>query len=248
MDILSLLRTTADKLNIVDADKLSQDKLFTEIDHVFSADQFFGEITIVEPAAPSESTLIWCHGQGETGESWKRFVAEKLAPSLPSMRFVLPTAPTRRLLRDPSRETAAWWDYQTAEADSAPDWSDLLVSNMGISHLAQAEHRRLSSSGANGKLFLGGFREGATLGMYSLYTSIFPYAGILLVGEYGPEDGIQLPSTRVPCMVGALDVYDMIPLKLQNEMVRFLYDNGVPAGGTAMVHSRPRPIVCEDEK
>ncbi|KNH07365.1 carboxylesterase [Perkinsela sp. CCAP 1560/4] len=256
----SSLRTVAQKLKISQGNSLSFDALSAEIVNVFSSQRFFGEVTRVESTNRAESTLIWCHGLTGTGDRWKSFVTDKLAPSLPSMRFVLPTAPTRRLIRDPSQETTAWYDFLTTDGSRSPDLDDLLVSAAYISYLARKEHQALSSDGITGKVFFGGFSQGATLALYTLLTSAFPFAGILAVGGYSPRfekfDRNTFAATSsgsstasvVPLFIGHGDADDIIPLTLHNRTVRFLLDSGVPESAmTAKVYSGLRHSTCEAE-
>lgn len=74
---------------------------------------------IIPPSAPHTHTIIFLHGRGDDAHSfaaslssWRDSRGRNLAESFPSLRFVIPQAPVRKLAADPTGNTAwpQWFD------------------------------------------------------------------------------------------------------------------------------------------
>jgi len=70
------------------------------------------ESEMVVGSATTTSTLIWLHGLGDRGKSWRQF-AENIVQRLPHVKVILPTAPMRAITLNGGRKTRGWYDIYT---------------------------------------------------------------------------------------------------------------------------------------
>jgi predicted esterase len=74
----------------------------------------FGNFTILHPRnAEHQYTLIWLHGIGTDGQSFKNLFLDDRQMQLPyGCKVIIPTAPMRKVTSC-ERNMYAWYDYRT---------------------------------------------------------------------------------------------------------------------------------------
>ena len=234
------IRRIATRISVPNAASCSLDAATTAIQRAFQPGGFFGDVTHVDSKQTADSVLIFCHGLGGSGDRWVSFVSDKIAPHMPSTRFVLPTAPTRPLSRDPPDPMTAWYDFSVVGNERTPNVDDLLVSATYIRFLAQRESALLKQEKAKAKVFFGGFSQGATLSIYAQLTNPFDFDGIVALSGYSPqfrpfdrdvfvnEEMDKTKNHTAPIFIAHGDADDIIPLSLHSRSVEYLVSAGVP--------------------
>ncbi|GFP93095.1 acyl-protein thioesterase 2 [Phtheirospermum japonicum] len=117
----------------------------------------FGRTYVVKPKGKHQATLVWLHGLGDNGSSWSTLL-ESL--SLPNIKWICPTAPTRPVTILGGFSCAAWFDMGELSEDCPDDFEGLDASAAHIANL-------LSTEPADIKLGIGGFSMGAATALYS---------------------------------------------------------------------------------
>ena len=74
----------------------------------------FSDPVVVSGSAKTTATILWMHGLGDTGSSWRDF-AEHVTGQLPHVKVVLLTAPQRPITLNGGRETTGWYDITSLE-------------------------------------------------------------------------------------------------------------------------------------
>ena len=241
-----ILRKVAEQLKVTNAATAALETVTASIQSAFQPGKFFGEVSRVDSKTPADSVLIFCHGLGGSGDRWVSFVADKIAPHMPSTRFVLPTAPTRPLSRNPPDPMTAWYDFTIVGKDRSPKLDDLLLSATYMRYLAQTERESLLETNKTCKVFFGGFSQGATLSIYNFLTNAFPFDGIVALSGYSPRfvpfdrDVLrQISEVRaVPIFIAHGDADDIIPLWMHTRSVAYLESTGIPV---ERIHAKVYP-------
>ncbi|KAL3721070.1 hypothetical protein ACJRO7_005831 [Eucalyptus globulus] len=117
----------------------------------------FGRTHVVRPRGKHQATIVWLHGLGDNGSSLSQHL-ESL--SLPNVKWICPTAPTRPVALLGGFPCTAWFDVREISEDSPDDWEGLDASAAHIANL-------LSTEPADVKVGVGGFSMGAATAIYS---------------------------------------------------------------------------------
>lgn len=78
--------------------------------------QFGTNIHKVEPSGKVDGSIIFLHGLGDSGASWKE-IAQVFAPTFPTIRWILPDAPQRYVTIN-GCTMPAWYDIETLSSRS----------------------------------------------------------------------------------------------------------------------------------
>ncbi|XP_031399888.1 acyl-protein thioesterase 1-like isoform X1 [Punica granatum] len=117
----------------------------------------FGRTHVVRPKGKHQATIVWLHGLGDNGSSASQLL-ESL--SLPNIKWICPTAPTRPVALLGGFRCSAWFDVGEISEEGTDDWEGLDASAAHVANL-------LSTEPADVKLGIGGFSMGAATAIYS---------------------------------------------------------------------------------
>lgn len=181
-------------------------------------------------AAPLR-TLLFCHGLGDSERGWT-FLQAVLG--LEWLEVILVRAPM------PREKGFAWYglgDRETRERDLETSRVLLegLVESLGV---------------PPGRLFLGGFSQGAVLALEATLRAVDPFAGCLAVSGHAPlwraypqAFGAGLPAQRILATHGAWD--PVIPRDVARRQLGALRDLGAPV--TFEVFDKAHELEPEEE-
>ncbi|OQR82589.1 acyl-protein thioesterase 1,2 [Achlya hypogyna] len=150
---------------------------------------------ILHPQESHVATVIWLHGLGDTGNSWQRHVTE-LGP-LSGVKYIFPTAPTRRVTLNGGMLMPAWYDIFGLAPQDRED-------EEGIQHAANVLAKIIQSEIAAGipptKIAVVGFSQGAAIAMHTVYRLLtFPIAcGVFLSGYLPMASSFHARSPTTP--------------------------------------------------
>ncbi|XP_052210870.1 uncharacterized protein LOC127813770 isoform X1 [Diospyros lotus] len=97
----------------------------------------FGRTHVVRPRGTHQATIVWLHGLGDNGSSWSQLL-ETLP--LPNIKWICPTAPTRRVAMFGGRfPCTAWFDVGEISEDAPEDLEGLDASAMHVANLLSTE-------------------------------------------------------------------------------------------------------------
>lgn len=134
-------------------------------------------------------TLVWLHGLGADGHDFGDLLDWLDLPPGVGLRLVLPHAPIRSVTMSGGTPMRAWYNFIYRDSDQRENMIDVVVSQRLICELMLAEAARLP---AGGKLFLGGFSQGAVMALLTGLSMDVSLAGLVaLSGYYLPPSAIK---------------------------------------------------------
>lgn len=158
-----------------------------------------GETIILSPRNEStqSATVIICHGLGDTANGWIE-TAEHMASQLPYIKFVLPTAPSRKVTMNMGMAMPAWYDITGLDKRSNERCDGIGASRARLVKLMDDE---MAITGLpRSRIMLAGFSQGGALSLYTgmqlspppstagdSAAAAAPLAGIVLMSGYLPH-------------------------------------------------------------
>lgn len=132
------------------------------------------------------ATIILCHGLGDTSDGWVD-TAEHLASQLPYVKFILPTAPTRKVTMNMGMQMPSWYDITGLDKRSNEHCDGIDESRSRLVRLVDEE--MMTTGLPRKRIVLVGFSQGGAL---SLYTGMQlggeePLGGIVIMSGYLPH-------------------------------------------------------------
>lgn len=161
---------------------------------------------IVEALKPADACVIWLHGLG-AGRSDFEPVARMLQPQLPSVRFILPQAPTQPVTINGGMAMPSWYDILAISPGKRSINSEQLeASSQAVIRTIEAQR----DSGINPeRIFLAGFSQGGAVVLHTAFLRWQqPLGGVLALSTYAPTfEDAPAPVLRYPtlCMHGRYD-------------------------------------------
>lgn len=163
---------------------------------------------VLDPTHSVDACVIWLHGLGASRHDFEP-VARLLQQRLPSVRFVLPQAPTRAVTLNGGYEMPSWYDILALAPARAIDRPQLEAS----AHLVLALLDEQRAQGiAPERLLLAGFSQGGAVVLHCAYLEAsHTLGGVIALSTYAPTfaDSVALsdPQRGTPalCMHGSFD-------------------------------------------
>ena len=155
--------------------------------HVTTRSSDGGETIILSPRDEStqSATIIICHGLGDTADGWIE-TAEHMASTLPYVKFILPTAPPRKVTMNMGMAMPAWYDITGLDKRSNERCDGIDASRARLVKLIDDE--MLVTGLPRGRIVLAGFSQGGALSLYTgMQLSGAPLAGVVLMSGYLPH-------------------------------------------------------------
>lgn len=136
-------------------------------------------IEISQTENPSGS-VIWLHGLGADGHDFAP-VVDML--NLPTLRFILPHAPHRKVTINNGVEMRAWYDLLGLALGSPEDAEGIAATQMTLEQLIQGE---LDQGIPSNKIVIAGFSQGGAMALHTALRYNKPLAGVLALSTYLP--------------------------------------------------------------
>lgn len=139
---------------------------------------------IVEALKPADACVIWLHGLGASRTDFEP-VARMLQPQLPTVRFILPQAPTQAVTINGGMAMPSWYDILSiSPGKRAISTEQLEASSEALIRTIEAQR----DSGIDPqRIFLAGFSQG---GAVVLHTAFLRWqqqlGGVLALSTYAP--------------------------------------------------------------
>ncbi|KAI9249177.1 Phospholipase/carboxylesterase/thioesterase [Phascolomyces articulosus] len=151
---------------------------------------------VIEPKEKHTGTVIWLHGFGDTGAGWL-FLVEELGPLFPHIKWILPTAPLKKVEANAGQLTTAWFDIPGFDKSAnlkKTDSKGMVDSSKLVNDLIQTE---IDSGIPSDRIILGGFSQGCVITLLTGYSTHHKLAGIIgCSGWLGVIEGIENIGTE----------------------------------------------------
>ncbi|EQC34350.1 hypothetical protein SDRG_08122 [Saprolegnia diclina VS20] len=179
---------------------------------------------VIAPQGDHVATVIWLHGLGDTGQSWHRHVTT-LGP-LGGVKYIFPTAPTRRVTLNGGMQMPAWYDILGLRPQDREDEVGIQRAANMLAKLIQAE---IARGVPPSKIAVVGFSQGAAVAMHTCYRLLtFPLAcGVFLSGYLPMASSFHARSPNTPGLQchGAKDT--LVPLTFGKQSNELLHAHGI---------------------
>jgi len=133
------------------------------------------------------ATVFFLHGLGDSGEGWAP-ATEQMGQTLEHVKFILPNAPIRPVTVNGGFKMPAWYDiYALANTEDVLnqrlDDEGVLLSVASVNRLIRDE---IDAGIPSNRIAIGGFSQGAAMGITIGLLSEYPFAGIIGLSGYIP--------------------------------------------------------------
>lgn len=125
-------------------------------------------------------SVIWLHGLGADGHDFAP-VVDML--NLPSLRFILPHAPHRKVTINNGYEMRAWYDLLGLALGSPEDAEGIAETQATLEQLIQGE---LDKGIPSDKIVIAGFSQGGAMALHTALRYNKHLAGVLALSTYLP--------------------------------------------------------------
>eukprot|EP01084_Bolivina_argentea_P003259 6102_1 len=147
-------------------------------------------ITIEAVRDKFSAVVIWLHGLGDRGSSWKQALTP-IASSYPHIKWIFPTAATAPVTFYGGFRSTAWHDIVSLKNwEENKEFAGRDVSVDFIKQLIEKEINENENITAN-NILLGGFSQGGATALFTGLTTQYTVAGIVCLSGYCPELNIE---------------------------------------------------------
>lgn len=172
-------------------------------------------IQVVEPLKEHRSTVVFCHGLGDTSAGFaSMFASAPLSDLLPHTRFVLPNAPTRSVTVNGGALMPAWYDIKTLQRGLKHEDRDGMQASAAL--LRQVVASECDAIGSQ-NVALGGFSQGGAMAVLVGLTFDRPLRGVFAASAYVVmrdtlPGAIHAANRNTPLMAVHGEDDDVVPL------------------------------------
>ncbi|QSL64117.1 hypothetical protein MERGE_000272 [Pneumocystis wakefieldiae] len=139
---------------------------------------------IIPSRAKHTATVIFAHGLGDCGESWK-FLGEKLGSCglFSGIKWIFPNAPSRPVTLNFGMKMPSWYDVRSLDETEDDDEENMVKSAAEIQRWVQEE---MGMGICSERIVVGGFSQGCVIGLLSGLTFEKKLGGIVGFSGYLP--------------------------------------------------------------
>lgn len=118
---------------------------------------------IIPSRAKHTATVIFAHGLGDCGESWK-FLGEKLGSCglFSGIKWIFPNAPSRPVTLNFGMKMPSWYDVRSLDETEDDDEENMVKSAAEIQRWVQEE---MGMGICSERIVVGGFSQGCVIGL-----------------------------------------------------------------------------------
>ncbi|SRR5579883_1621545 len=212
---------------------------------VLSEDNILPSIEI-DPAGPTQRTIIWLHGLGADGSDFVPVASELHLPAELGVRFVFPHAPIMPVTINNGYEMRAWFDIPAMAIHENIDEKGIAKSVESLKLLIKRE----TSRGILTKhIILAGFSQGAMIALTAGLNYPDPLGGILALSGCLPLankvfEKASAAHQHIPIFIGHGTEDTIVPYALGKATYVALKQRGYPVSW----HSYPMPHSVSGEE
>jgi len=184
------------------------------------------ESIIIEPTnQTANSTLIWLHGLGSSGDDLAPIAKMLQLDESIALRYIFPHAPTRPVSLNGGMPMTAWYDLEINGVERKVITEDLTASSDQIIALIDEQ---VAQGIPSNRIILAGFSQGGAVTYETLFRCAKPLAAAFPMSTYiGNPDTIhqaKFPQTPVWVTHGTED--DVVPFELGQRALGLLEAGG----------------------
>lgn len=146
----------------------------------------------VDPTIKHGASVVLLHGLGDSAEGWID-VAEQLAPMLPHVRFVLPSASDKPVSMNGGMRMPSWYDIKGLGPRSQ-ETCDGLEGSVGV--VKDLIAREVASGIPQERIVLAGFSQGGAMSVWVGLQLEKRLAGVVCMSGYLPRPELFRPTAQ----------------------------------------------------
>ena len=152
---------------------------------------------LINATVAQTASVIFCHGIGDTGHGWSD-VLRMYSTKMPHVKFILPTAPVRKVTRFGGAPSNAWFDLLGLPDRADEPCQGIEDSQRTVADLVAAE---VAAGIPHDRIVLGGFSQGGGLAYFTGLQFPEPLAGLLVLSGYLPKPStIKVQHSATPVL------------------------------------------------
>ncbi|KAG0149586.1 hypothetical protein CROQUDRAFT_301324 [Cronartium quercuum f. sp. fusiforme G11] len=149
------------------------------------------------------AAVIFSHGLGDTSSGWS-FLIDEFGSRMPWVKWILPNAPVQPVSLNGGLQMPSWFDLVALEPEAPDDEKGLMASVELIGRYVQ---REIDNGIPPERIIVGGFSQGATIGVLTGLMSPHKLAGSVSLSGFLPltdklKDLRKPHSTQLPVFWG----------------------------------------------
>lgn len=169
------------------------------------------------------AVVIFSHGLGDTSRGWT-FLVEQFHSRMPWIKWILPDAPVQPVTLNGGLQMPSWFDIAALDPGAPEDEKGLLES---VGLINQYVQREIDNGIPAERIIVGGFSQGATIGILTGLTNPHKLAGaVSLSGFLQLTDNLKElrkpHSVSLPVFWGHGTDDDLVRYSWGQESVEFL--------------------------
>jgi lysophospholipase-2 len=137
-------------------------------------------VTLNPIGGPPQSSIVWMHGLGDSGEGW----SGAFNPAqFPTTRLIFPTAPTRPISLNGGFPMPGWFDINGLDESSPEDKAGFEEAKKRIEGIVAGE---MAAGVPAEKIILGGFSQGGAVTLHVALRSKIKVGGAVVLSGWLP--------------------------------------------------------------
>lgn len=171
---------------------------------------------LVEPSGAHTASVIFLHGLGDSGDGWASLMPEMdpLLAASPTVRYILPHAPTRPITLNGGMAMPGWFDILGLSSDASEDAAGLSAAAERVEAIMAAE---VAAGIPPERIVLAGFSQGGALALHVALRTSLSLAGCVALSSWLPlraeyPGALAASAPALKFMMGHGDADQVVPL------------------------------------
>lgn len=193
--------------------------------------QNFPDRIVLEPSTPADSSIIWLHGLGASGDDFVPVLPHLLqalnTTQPPVLRAIYPHAPAQPVTINDGMLMPSWYDLLTTSPRRQIDGQQLSDSVQRIHTLID---QQIAAGVDSRRILLAGFSQGGAVAYETAFSYPQPLAGLMALSTYIARPlQINAANQHLPVLIAHGDYDAVVSPELGAEASRWLAQSGINA-------------------
>tara|TARA_R110002110_G_scaffold65206_4_gene180021 strand:- start:105673 stop:106353 length:681 start_codon:yes stop_codon:yes gene_type:complete len=186
------------------------------------------ERIIIEPKQIADSSVIWLHGLGASGDDFSDIIPMLGLSNTHRIRFIFPHAPHQAVTINGGAHMPAWYDISHVELDKRQDAVGILQSESWLIDLIV--HEQEQGIPAN-KIIIMGFSQGGAVAGHTALRYTESLAGLGILSSYLPLPGLlkeqkHVANAAIPIFIAHGTMDPVVPISAAHQSQALLTELG----------------------
>uniref|UniRef100_A0A7S0YVD5 PDZ domain-containing protein n=1 Tax=Hemiselmis tepida TaxID=464990 RepID=A0A7S0YVD5_9CRYP len=192
-------------------------------------DAAFGKTQVAEAPEEATGTVIFLHGLGDTGSGWTKM---RDTISVPHVKFLCPTAPTREVSVCDGMSMPAWFDIDGLSPSELRSDSDGI--QRSVDHVLKIVDEEIASGTPSDRIVIAGFSQGGNIALAAAMQAKVPLGGAIGLSTWFPRGIADKPdpvNRKMPIFIGHGENDPIAKAEWGSKTFEYLTGIGMPTEG-----------------